>query len=137
MKMQSLTGKWEFRKKGDREWLPASVPGGVHPDLIALGRIPDPFIDDNEKRVQWVVENDWEYRRYFIVDDELLKQPNIWLICDGLDTLATVSINGVVLGKACNMFRQYRWDVKSLLISGWNEIQIIFACSFCHSMPEK
>jgi len=126
MKMQSLTGKWEFRKKGDREWLPASVPGGVHPDLIALGRIPDPFIDDNEKRVQWVVENDWEYRRYFIVDDELLKQPNIWLICDGLDTLATVSINGVVLGKACNMFRQYRWDVKSLLISGWNEIQIIF-----------
>jgi beta-mannosidase len=50
MRTQSLAGAWEFRQTGTEEWLPASVPGGVHTDLIALGRIPDPFVADNEKR---------------------------------------------------------------------------------------
>ena len=65
MKMQSLTGNWEFRQIGTKEWLPATVPGGVHTDLLALGRIPDPFVGDNEKRVQWVAESDWVYRHQF------------------------------------------------------------------------
>ncbi len=56
MRIQSLAGAWEFRQAGTEEWLPASVPGGVHTDLLALGRIPDPFVADNEKRVQWVAE---------------------------------------------------------------------------------
>ncbi len=65
MKIQSLAGAWEFRQVGTEEWLPASVPGGVHTDLLALGRIPDPFVADNEKRVQWVAESDWVYRYQF------------------------------------------------------------------------
>lgn len=62
MKIQSLTGAWQFCQADTEEWLPASVPGGVHTDLLALGRIPDPFVGDNERRVQWVAERDWEYR---------------------------------------------------------------------------
>ena len=41
MNTQSLAGKWQFRQAGTDEWLPATVPGGVHTDLLALGRIPD------------------------------------------------------------------------------------------------
>ena len=126
MKIQSLAGDWEFRQAGTEEWLPARVPGGVHTDLLALGRIPDPFVGDNEKRVQWVAEVDWEYRRRFATAPELLRQPHIWLICDGLDTLATVSLNGCELGRAANMFRQYHWDVKPLLKAGENELRIAF-----------
>ncbi len=114
MKIQTLTGKWRFRRAGAEEWLPATVPGGVHTDLLALGHIPDPFVGDNEKKVQWVAE-------------ELLQQPHIWLVCDGLDTLATVSLNGRSLGRANNMFRQYRWDVKDLLQAADNELLITFA----------
>ncbi|MDR3578057.1 MAG: glycoside hydrolase family 2 protein [Anaerolineaceae bacterium] len=127
MKIQSLTGKWEFRQAGEQEWLSANVPGGVHTDLLALGRIPDPFVGDNEKRVQWVAEEDWEYRQKFIVEPDLLSQAHIWLVADGLDTLATVSLNGVVLGHASNSFRQYRWDVKSLIKAGENELYIAFS----------
>ena len=102
--MQSLTGAWQFRQAGAsqpgaEEWLPATVPGGAHTDLLALGRIPDPFVGDNERRVQWVAEADWEYRYQFAVTPELLRQPHIWLVCDGLDTLATVTLNGHVLGQ--------------------------------------
>ena len=132
MHIQSLTGAWQFRQagapqRGDAEWLPATVPGGAHTDLLALGRIPDPFVGDNERRVAWVAEADWEYRHQFAVTPELLRQPHIWLVCDGLDTLATVALNGHVLGSTANMFRQYRWDVKPLLKAEGNELRIEFA----------
>ena len=126
MKNQSLTGAWQFRQAGTEAWQLAIVPGGVHTDLLALGLIPDPFVGDNEKSVQWVAEADWEYRYQFNATPELLSQPYIWLVCDGLDTLATVSLNGRKLGRAENMFRQYRWDVKSLLKAGGNELFIAF-----------
>jgi beta-mannosidase len=127
MKIQSLAGAWEFRQAGAEEWLPATVPGGVHTDLLALGRIPDPFVGDNEARVQWVAEADWEYRYRFAVEPDLLRQTHIWLACDGLDTLATVTLNGRPLGHTNNMFRQYRWEVKALLQAGDNELVIAFA----------
>ncbi len=127
MQIQSLTGSWQFRQAGTQEWLPASVPGGVHTDLLALGRIPDPFVGDNEKRVQWVAEADWEYRYHFVAAAELLSQPQVWLVCDGLDTLAAVSLNGTQLGRAENMFRQYRWDVRPQIKTGENQLLISFA----------
>ena len=108
--------------------MPAKVPGGVHTDLLAAGRIPDPFAGDNEKRVQWIAESDWEYRLSFHVAPEQLSEEQVLLVCDGLDTLATVSLNGQELGRTDNMFRQYRWDVKSFLRAhdAANDLQILF-----------
>ena len=105
---QSLTGSWQFRRMDDIEWLPAQVPGSVHTDLMASRVIPDPFVGDNELRVQWVAENDWEYRKIFDPEAELLDAEAQFLVCEGLDTLAGVTLNGQPLGKAENMFRQYR-----------------------------
>ena len=79
MRIQSLAGAWQFRQGGTQAWLPATVPGGVHTDFNGRGKIPDPFVGDNEKRVQWVAESDWEYRYEFVVAPELLLEPHIWL----------------------------------------------------------
>ena len=128
MQIQPLTGKWQFQQVGTEEWLPASVPGGVHTDLMAIDRIPDPFVADNEKRVQWVAESDWIYRTSFVCPQKLLAEEKLLLVCDGLDTLATVVLNGHELGHTENMFRQYRWDIKSFLkANGSNELSIIFS----------
>lgn len=127
MKILSLAGQWQFRQAGTEEWLPAQVPGCVHTDLMANGRIPDPFVADNEKRVQWVAESDWEYERVIPVDAELLAEERLMLVCDGLDTLAEVRLNGQIVGKAENMFRRYSWDVKSLLHEGDNLLSIAFS----------
>lgn len=123
---QSLSGSWSFRQRNTQEWLPASVPGGVHTDLLALGKIPDPFVGDNEKKVQWITDSDWEYRRTFTSAPEALAEARQFLVCDGLDTLAEVSLNGQLLGKTDNFYRQWRWDVTGLLIAGENEIIIRF-----------
>ncbi len=127
IRIQSLTGAWQLRQVGTQEWLPAAVPGGVHTDLLALGRIPDPFVGDNERRVAWVAEADWEYRYQFAITPDLLAQPHIWLVCDGLDTLASVALNGQILGRTDNMFRQYRWDVAPVLRAAGNDLRITFA----------
>src|SRR3954467_6927037 len=95
---QSLDGEWQLRQVGSEEWLPGSVPGGVHTDLLRAGRIEDPFVGDEEKRVQWIGLADWEYRRSFTVDEKVLAQTVVFLVCDGLDTLAEVHLNGQRLG---------------------------------------
>ncbi|MCJ7534803.1 MAG: glycoside hydrolase family 2 protein [Anaerolineales bacterium] len=128
MQIQPLIDKWQFQQLGKEEWFPAEVPGSVHIDLMANGRIPDPFVADNEKRVQWVAEADWVYRTSFTCTNEMLSEEKIFLVCDGLDTLATVILNGHELGHTSNMFRQYQWEVKPLLISkGINDLAITFA----------
>jgi beta-mannosidase len=126
MLLQTLSGEWQFRQTQTEAWLPAQVPGGVHTDLLALGRIPDPFVGDNEKKVMWVAEQDWEYRRTFTVDPDLLAEEKVFLVCDGLDTLAEVRLNGQLLGKTENLFRRYEWEIKAQLQPGQNEIHIVF-----------
>jgi beta-mannosidase len=126
MHIQNLGGTWRFRQAGTAQWLTASVPGGVHTDLLAIGRIPDPFFRDNELKVQWVAESDWEYRKFFRADPPALAEDTRFLVCDGLDTLAEVSLNGKLLGKADNQFRTWRWDATDGLRSGENELAVVF-----------
>jgi beta-mannosidase len=123
---QSLGGKWQFRQRSSNEWLPAMVPGGVHTDLLALNKIPDPFVADNENKVQWIGESDWEYRLNFTSEAALNGEARKFLVCDGLDTLAEVSLNGKLLGKTDNMYRRWSWDVSGLLKEGRNELAILF-----------
>ncbi len=117
----------EFREAGtDEAWMPAEVPGSVHTDLLIQGRIPDPFVADNELQVQWVAERDWEYRVALTADADLLSQERVFLVCDGLDTLTDVAFNGQTLGHTENMFRQYRWEVTGALNEGQNEVYLRF-----------
>ena len=127
MHQLNLTGAWQFQQVDSSEWMPATVPGGVHTDLLALGKIPDPFKADFELDVQWVAQKDWVYQRTFDVNAELLSDEQVFLVCDGLDTLADVVINGNNVGHAEDMFIQYRWDVKQWLHAGTNELKIHFA----------
>jgi beta-mannosidase len=137
MKTQSLNGEWQFRQVDSTEWLPAQVPGGVHTDLLALDLIPDPFVADNEKAVQWVAESDWEYQSQFTVESSLLLEEHIVLVCEGLDTLAEVIFNGTSLGHAENMFREYRWEVKPLIQPGENTILVKFNSPVEYTLPRQ
>ena len=126
MNIQSLSGAWKMHELNSNTWLPATVPGGTYTDLLAARQIPDPFLSENEKQVQWVADSDWEYSREFTVTPELLAEDHVELVCEGLDTLAELTLNGQPLGKTDNMFRTYRWNVKERLSSGTNTLSIVF-----------
>ncbi|MBX0330738.1 glycoside hydrolase family 2 protein [Oscillochloris sp. ZM17-4] len=133
----TLTAGWQLKRRdagralaadlGDGDgWLPATVPGGVFAALLAAGRIPDPFFGTNELDVQWVGEADWLFRCAFALSDEDLAAGPGALCLDGLDTFATVILNGRQVHSGDNMFAPARVDVSGLLRAGENELGILF-----------
>lgn len=126
MRHISLNGQWMLNRKGSSEEIRAKVPGCVHMDLLEAGIIPDPFYRDNEKELMWIGETDWEYRRQFFVEKEILDYERIILRCHGLDTLATIIVNGRQVGTANNMYRIWEYDLKPVLQEGENSIIIQF-----------
>jgi beta-mannosidase len=103
----------------------AAVPGCVHTDLLAAGLIPDPYLGDNEAELTWIGETDWTYRTTFTWSGE--DEDRVDLVCDGLDTVATVTLNGVELGRTANMHRGYRFPVRDHLRVGANSLVVDFA----------
>src|SRR5271170_2592847 len=93
-RVQLLHRGWRLRHPLSKQWIPAQVPGCVHTDLLRAKLIPDPFWGSNEEQLQWIEEEDWTYSTIFISDPALLKREHIDLVAEGLDTLATVSLNG-------------------------------------------
>lgn len=121
-----LKNGWQFRQEKTVKWNAATVPGEVHTDLLNNKLIPDPFFRDNEKKLQWIEKKNWEYKTSFQVTPEALKKNNAALVFDGLDTYATVYLNGKQILKANNMFRQWRVDVKKYLNPGTNKLVVVF-----------
>jgi beta-mannosidase len=94
------------------EWLPVKIPTGVHEELFRVSRIPDPFIGQllgpspsklfnlthrtglNEHLVQWIGEEDWAFRTKIQITPEMHAMPHIDLVFDGLDTYATIELDG-------------------------------------------
>src|SRR5438477_4333857 len=106
---------WQFRKAGDTNWYDATIPSCVHTDLLANKLIPDPFYRDNESKVQWVENEDWEYQTFFDCDKDFLSQKHLELHFDGLDTYADVYLNDSLILRADNMFRSWNVDVTGIV----------------------
>ena len=123
---QSLDGNWNFRESGKVVWHPGHVPGVIHTDLLSLGLIPDPFVGQNEREVQWVDKQDWIYERYFDLDQDLASADSLRLVFDGLDTYADVYLNDSLVLKADNMFRRWRVPVKNLVKNDSNKLTVYF-----------
>ena len=104
--------------------VPATVPGCVHTDLLAAGLIADPYLDRNEHDLAWTGHADWRYATTFAWqpgDDH-----RVDLVCEGLDTVARVELNGTLVGTTQNMHRSYRFDVGAVLRPGDNELVVTF-----------
>ena len=128
MQTLSLDGIWQLCSVGtSAEIHPAPVPGSVHDALLAASVLPDAHFGYDERDQMWVADRTWVYRRTFEADDSLLAAPAVELVCEGLDTLCTITLNGRQIGAADNMFRTWRYNIKAQLISGENELALTFA----------
>ncbi len=129
--VMTLNQGWQFRQvkatqDAETGWLPATVPGDVHLDLLANKKIPDPFYRDNESKLQWIQDESWEYRLSFDVTPSLLSRSNVDLVFDGLDAVAQVYLNGAQVLSADNMFRVWRVRAKTNLHAGKNQLRVVF-----------
>lgn len=122
----NLGGAWRMREADSQTWHSAHVPGSVYADLMADGTMPDPFWRENELDAFERMKKDYVYQRTFTVSEAQLAHAHVELVCEGLDTLAHVSLNGREIAFADNMHITWVWDVKEQLHAGENALEIRF-----------
>lgn len=111
--------------------IPATVPGTVHTDLLTAGLIEDPYLDLNETRDDWIGHTAWLYHR--TIHWAGTNHDRTDLAFDGLDTIATIRLNGVPIGTTANQHRRYRFDVSGVLRLGANELEIEFSSAWAYA----
>ena len=126
MKTVTLHENWTMKQIGAEKIIPAQVPGSVYGDLLAAGEMDNPFWKDNEDKALKLMDEDYEYRTVFDCDEELLSSDEIILHFDGLDTIADIFLNDVMLGHAENMHRIWEYSVKELLKKEGNVLRVYF-----------
>jgi beta-mannosidase len=118
LKTISLNGAWTFQDTKAsyvKKPLETDLPSTIHSDLFRHGLIPDPFYRDNETKLNWVVRQDWVYRKSFRVDASFLQLKKKLIRFESIDTFSRITLNGVVLGETNNFYRPYVFEVGHLL----------------------
>ncbi|XP_028251213.1 beta-mannosidase [Parambassis ranga] len=112
---QQLNGKWRLTNSNGSLSLAAQVPGCVHTALQQQGYIQDPYFRFNDVSYRWIALDNWTYTITFTVSAQLRAKQKMLLVFEGVDTVASVSLNGIIIGKTDNMFRRYDFSVRDLL----------------------
>ena len=118
-----------------RAGVPAHVPGTTHTDLLTAGLIPDPYLDRNEEEVAWMKRVDWAYERTLrtpLADDD----ERVDLVLEGVDTVATLRLDGTVLARTANQHRTYRVDLRDHLRRGEQTLRVELASAATYAEAE-
>ncbi|MCI5868476.1 MAG: glycoside hydrolase family 2 protein [Dorea sp.] len=126
MRQLTLNGNWDMNQRGEEMTYQAQIPGSVLSTLLASRAIPDPYDRMNEYPTRELFRKDYIFQREFEVEKELLEEEKVELVCEGLDTLAEIYVNGEKIGYADNMHRTWRIPVKEVLCPGTNQIRMEF-----------
>lgn len=95
-------------------WMPARVPGTVLSSYIDAGAVPDPYYAD------WNQSISHAYFRHDFIYRGSLPAPagsgdKVWLVFDGINWKADISMNGQALGRIDGAFTRKRFDVTDIL----------------------
>jgi len=94
------------------EWLPATVPGSVHVDLIRAGRLPDLAYGLHPEAAKWVDDRCWWLVREFSLPS--FPGDRVHLVLRGVDYIGDLFCNGHPLGRHEGMFSPKVVDVTGL-----------------------
>jgi beta-mannosidase len=101
----------------------AQVPGNVELDLERAGILPEIFYGTNIRLLRPYEFYEWWYTRDFELPEGDAGQPYD-LVFGGLDTLATVWLNGVQIGEVANALIEHRFPVAAALRPGANHLAV-------------
>lgn len=105
---------------------PVRVPGDVHTTLMEAGMIENPAYAYNDAKCGWVEKRVWIYRTVFDAPPSFLEQEHQELLFEGLDTYASVYLNGEKIGEYANMLIPHTADVTGLLLEYGNTLTVEF-----------
>lgn len=130
MKTLNLNGKWQLKNCTTNKTIEAVVPGTDFGNLIRANEIKNPLISGIEEEALETAKNDFEFSRFFEIDEEMLAYEHINLKCQSLDTLCTCYINGKKAFESHNAYVPVDADIKPYLTIGSNSITIHFNSAY-------
>ncbi|MGG1313669.1 beta-mannosidase [Cohnella laeviribosi] len=121
----------------DRFWITAKVPGDVHSALIERKIIAHPYYGHNDVTSRWIEDKEWWYRVQFDFEKDEDPEVRHELIFEGLDTFATIFVNGLEIGTTDNMLMGFTFDVTKVLRNGKNTIAVKFDPLALHNRDKE
>ncbi|MDR0751491.1 MAG: hypothetical protein LBF12_02715 [Christensenellaceae bacterium] len=119
-----ISDNWNYSSKNHLFKGTTNLPSCNYLDLLKDKYIGDPFFGENEQKVLWVSELDWNYEKTFEISSEDLQSKIIRLHFDSIDTIADIYLNNSPLAQVKNVHIPYDFDVKELLHIGVNTIKV-------------
>ena len=133
-KMTMNGDSWQMQILGEQDIygvngrkIPATIPGSVYGNLLQQGLMPDPFYGMNELDALKLMENDFCFQTAFSLTGEQLAGDFLLLRFDGIDTLADIYLNDILLGHADNMHRVWEFEIREAAGEGENTLRVEIA----------
>ena len=101
-----LSGQWKMTGNGYE--VTGNIPGSVYSFLLDNNLVPDPFYRDNELLFLELAEHPYTFERSFTYSKRGVP---VRLVCEGLDTVCSVFVNGKMVGESINMHQKHCFEV--------------------------
>jgi beta-mannosidase len=139
MKILNLNGKWNIQSEDNVYKMTGDVPGSLFYTLEQRGDFGKEglFYKENNRKSLEIADRDFSYTREFTIGDDFLRNENLFLEAEGLDTLGHIFINGKKIAETDNMHRTWRFNISHEVIPGRNTIEILFKNSLEYIKNEK
>lgn len=115
LQIYGLQGDWQIKNSNGSINLEGKVPGCVHIALLQQNMIKDPYYRFNDVEYRWIALDNWTYSRKFTLPSSISTWQKVNLVCEGIDTVATITLNNIIVGKTNNMFVKYMFDITKLV----------------------
>jgi beta-mannosidase len=123
----TLTEGWELAEADDRfnpgqyapdaPWVKVRMPQAVQYALMNAGQIPNLWVGENFRGLQWIQQRDWHLRHRFRIP-ETFRDCVVRLRFDGLDYFGVVWLDGEPLGAHEGSFGGPTFDITDRIIPG-------------------
>ncbi|MDD5949767.1 MAG: glycoside hydrolase family 2 protein, partial [Lachnospiraceae bacterium] len=96
-----LNGNWQLQDESGECLCDCTVPGSVLSAMLDAHLIEDPYYRMNEYPTRELLKKDYSFTHSFFVE----RQENLYyeLVCDGIDTVADIYLNGEKIESVDNM----------------------------------
>lgn len=132
--MAQMSLSWKVQHPVSKNWIKLGEKGSVQEALIAANQLPDPFVGMNEDKFTWIENHQWTFESEFVLTESDLKQ-FVDLDFPSIDTYASIFLNGKFVGEANNAFVHYRFEVQDKIVSGSNQLKVIFTPPIMYQKP--
>lgn len=133
-----LLGKdWIITNDAGNYSVPASVPGTVHTNLQAAGKIPDPYLGYNDVDLRFLIYNNWVFSKNFTLSSDIIASNQVSIHFDQIDTVANVTLNGYLLGQTNSMFIPYTFPIPNNSLQASNFLQIHFQSPVLYALDQS